>query len=671
MDYSIAVIVPGRLTARTAERTIRRLGYDYPVYAASTRDAVDIARTLLPKGLRIVISNGLTAECLAAELAVSVIVLPFSGLNTLNIVQRAVAISDKIVHIGTRQLYYYMQRSLAFLGLKPDTIHYCELSLGMVPLDRAREMLDLGYEVLIGGYTVADLANEAGRTGIEYDVEDLIIEASLDNARKALSYLNSQDEHSELDRAILHSTTDGIIALDRERHIFQINPAAAMVFRQPQDELIGRTLESAVSDSGLIAVDQLQSSLDEDIQNLTPVFLKELPVSVGGKDIGTVVSIKKVSEIQEMDYEAQKRLVLKGLVAKNHFKDIIGDCPAMQLAKRRAHLYAKSDGTVLIYGETGTGKELFAQSIHNASDRRYGPFVAINCAALPENLIESELFGYVKGAFTGAKREGKQGLFEIANKGTIFLDEISELPLAVQSKLLRILQDGELIRVGGDQIVRVDVRVICSSNKDLLKLAADGRFKDDLYYRLCVLELDIPPLRERPEDIEPLALNLMFQAAEKNRKPVSGIRPEVLQVLRGMQFKGNVRELANIIERMVILCSGSELDPETLMMCDIRELKDVPQDAGLPQDAGAPQGGETLPGRDVQRAAAPQTAGEAPAAGGTEADIPNAAAHLKAAQRGVIVDALNRCGGNKTAAARLLGINPSTLWRRMKALEMQ
>ena len=216
---------------------------------------------------------------------------------------------------------------------------------------------------------------------------------------------------------------------------------------------------------------------------------------------------------------------------------------------------------MLIIGETGTGKELFAQSVHNASARRNQPFVSINCAAIPPNLLESELFGYVDGAFTGAKKSGKYGVFELANNGTLFLDEIGEMPLELQSRLLRVLQEKELMRVGDDKIIPVNVRVICATNRDLLRHIEDGKFRADLYYRINVLKLAIPPLRARPADICPLFKYYLHIFSQKYRKLVQLSSPECASVLENYPWPGNTRELMNVAERTVVLCEGEQLSP--------------------------------------------------------------------------------------------------------------
>lgn len=635
MDYRITVIVPSEPAYKTFQKTMQEMNCNYPIYLASTNAAVKIAQEILPQGLRLIISCGRTGKNLSQCLPVPVLDIPFSGLDTIATVQKILTYPGKAIHIGTIERYYHIQRSLEILHEPLDRIafHYFDLERPLE--DQVQELIGAGYEVFSSSHIVVEYAEKHGKIGFEYDVDRLNAENTLILAQDTLKSFIQQERRNEFDNAILQASADGIIALDDDRNISNINPAAFRLFQKAPSDLIGKSLASAMEESNLIDSKIYRTCFDLN-PKLTPVFLHELPIIVDKQQMGSVISIKKVSDIHELDYQVRKDLIVRGLVAKSHFSDIVGKSASICQAKERAEIYAKYDSTILICGETGTGKELFAQSIHNASNRRNEPFVAINCATLPESLIESELFGYVKGAFTGANREGKQGLFELANKGTIFLDEISEIPIAIQSKLLRAIQEGELIRVGGDKVIRVDVRVICSSNKDLLQLVQEGKFKDDLYYRLSVLEINIPPLRDRIEDVEYLSYALLQEYARKHSKNISSITPEVLTSLSKMQFLGNVRELGNIIERMVILANGSSLDMEALQKCDLRS---------------APTPSAVLPPVDPT-------------------PVPPPTLNIRDAQVEMILSALEKCGGNKAAAARLLGINTSTLWRKMKAYQL-
>ncbi len=309
------------------------------------------------------------------------------------------------------------------------------------------------------------------------------------------------------------------------------------------------------------------------------VIIDSIPVKVEGSIASSVVTLQEVSNIQKMEEEIRREMYFKGYVAKFRFEDIIAEdaytLRVIDLAKR----FAKSSASILIRGESGVGKEVFAQSIHNASDRRMGAFVAMNCAAIPETLFESELFGYVDGAFTGARKKGKPGLFEIAHHGTVFLDEISEMPLSLQARLLRVLQEHEVMRLGDDKIIPVDVRIIAASNRDVPTLVAGGAFRNDLYWRLNVLNLSIPPLRERKMDILPLAAHMLNDSDLCGRKIELSGACNALLLEYG--WPGNVRELRNFCERVAAICQeGSPSAELAASLLDSGAIDVRPQASG-------------------------------------------------------------------------------------------
>nr|WP_256379855.1 MULTISPECIES: sigma 54-interacting transcriptional regulator [unclassified Brevibacillus] len=308
-----------------------------------------------------------------------------------------------------------------------------------------------------------------------------------------------------------------------------------------------------------------------------------------------------------------------GLEAKYRLEDIVGCSQAIREAKAWAASFGKTEATVLITGETGTGKELFAQGIHLVSQRSAGPFIAVNCAALPGNLLESELFGYEDGAFTGARRGGKPGLFELAHGGTLFLDEIGELSLPIQALLLRVLQEKKVRRIGGERIVPVDVRIIAATNRDLEQQIASGQFRSDLYYRLNVLTLEIPPLRERKEDIPDLVWSIIHEVGERRDKAIREVDPAIFALLEQHNWPGNVRELRNVVERMVLLCQSDRLDASDaeFFVSKIQRVRDRPQ-----------------PGESEEAM--------------------------------LIRKVLEETKGNRMEAAKILGMDRTTLWRKLK-----
>jgi transcriptional regulator with PAS, ATPase and Fis domain len=317
------------------------------------------------------------------------------------------------------------------------------------------------------------------------------------------------------------------------------------------------------------------------------------------------------------------------------FADIVGRSQAIMRCKEQAAQIAAGMSTVLIWGETGTGKELFAQSIHSASPRRGGPFVAVNCGALPASLVESHLFGYEEGAFTGARKGGQAGLFEQADGGTLLLDEVGEMDYELQAKLLRVLQEREVVRIGGKKPVPVDVRIIASTNKDLLRLVADRKFRDDLFYRLNVVDLKIPPLRERVEDIMYLARYFVRRFNQMFGSPVRRVGEEAARYLERYNWPGNVRELQNCVERTMNLCDREAIMPEHLPAV-IREYSDKKYG---PKPAARP---EMRQDRNSLDGAA------------------------REAEKRAIAEALRQAGRNRRRAAESLGVSTVTLWRKMK-----
>lgn len=373
--------------------------------------------------------------------------------------------------------------------------------------------------------------------------------------------------------AIINSSYDGIWITDNEGKTLKVNDAIQRVTGLPRDECIGRymkdmELDGTVDESVTVRVLKEKKSVTL-VQNVStgrqtivtgnPVFDDE------GNIIHVVTNVRDVTElsqlkenlIQAKDLNSRYKNEVNELRLKLvQHEDIVARSKLMQNVLDLVSKVSLVDSTVLITGESGVGKEVVARLVHRLSPRNeQGRFVTINCGAIPANLLESELFGYEKGAFTGAKKEGKPGLFEIADKGTLFLDEVSELPLEMQVKLLRVLQEQELMRIGGVQTVKVDVRVIAAANKNLFNLTQEGKFREDLYYRLNVIPIDIPPLRERPEDISALISHYLyrFNIKFKTKKVISS---ETVDYLLSYSWPGNVRELVNIIERLIITTHG-------------------------------------------------------------------------------------------------------------------
>ena len=432
---------------------------------------------------------------------------------------------------------------------------------------------------------------------------------------------------SEMYQAVLDFTHDAILAIDENGRIQVLNPPAERIMGCRAADSVGQPVEAVLPNTLLPDVlESGEKQLDQIMQiHQTLCNTNRIPILVDGQRRGVVATFQDVKQLQNSEQKIRLKLHEKGLVAKYAFNDILGDSPAIRSTIQIARSYAASRASVLILGETGTGKELFAQSIHNASDRRDGPFVAINCAAVSNSLLESELFGYEAGSFTGASRGGREGVFELAHGGTLFLDEIGEIPRETQVELLRVLQEKEIRRVGGSRVIPVDVRIIAATNKDLLQETVEGRFREDLYYRLDVLDLKLPPLRERGDDVKILGLHL-FRQLPGGKDPI--MQSQFLYLLEQAgpyQWYGNIRELQNFVERANILMRNAGASSVTVS--DILRRRAEP----------APEPCQETESRD----------------------------------RRAIEAALHNHPGSMADAARSLGCSRQTLWRKMKKYGIQ
>jgi transcriptional regulator with PAS, ATPase and Fis domain len=360
-------------------------------------------------------------------------------------------------------------------------------------------------------------------------------------------------------------------------------------------------------------------------------FLCRMAVVIGKMGI-TKLELLKANRQLERNLAAVRSEL--GRTARYTFENIVCQSRAMMELIRRAKSIADSPSNVLLLGESGTGKEIFAQAIHNASDRSDGPFVAVNCGAIPKELIQSELFGYEAGAFTGAHRRGRAGKFEVADKGTLFLDEIGDMPLEMQSNLLRVLEDRAVVRVGGTNPARVDVRLIAATHRNLPAEVEKRSFRNDLYYRLSVIALRLAPLRERPEDVFPIAKHHLARLSQKLGKRVNRIHPDALDTLAAHSWPGNIRELVNVIEQAVNMTQGDIILPEH-----------------LPESVQSSKPGATLPQPPVF-------------SGGKIAP-------LAALEKEAIEQAISHCRGNLSKTAKALGIGRNTLYDKIRKYNVQ
>lgn len=427
-----------------------------------------------------------------------------------------------------------------------------------------------GADIFVGAGTMCGICDRMGLKRIHIHTKHDAVEIAMIEALNTARTINLERARADIIRIMLNHSEEGVLAINGQGKIVNINNQAYRVFQLTTvGEVIGQPAEPLVST--VEWKDFLKNNSEkEKILRIKgkDYYVQYKPLNEEELETGALIFIRSTDRIIEEERKIRKGLSEKGLTAKYTFKDILGHSRAIRENIQMAERYSRVNSNVLIVGETGTGKELFVHSIHQASKRSNQPFVALNCAALPENLLESELFGYEAGAFSGAAKGGKVGLFELAHRGTIFLDEIGEIPITLQAKLLRVLQEKEIRRIGSTSVHPIDVRVISATNINIEEKIKEGQFRSDLYYRLNLLDITIPPLRERKEDIQELVDAYLTRFACEMGKSIPKVTPEATRLLTEHSWPGNVRELRNICERLIVLNDTDVIDAELL-----RQLK--------------------------------------------------------------------------------------------------
>lgn len=528
-----------------------------------------------------------------------------------------------------------------------------ETYLGM-PLDRVLPDLDLAPalergEVKAGlKYRYGDIATVANITPLtdgKTVVGAIAIFQDLTDLEQVARELETVKALNRTLDTVLNIIYDGIVVVDEKGYITLTNRVFADFINTPAADITGRHVTEVLDGSRLHVVAKTGIPEIGDIQNIhgKPLIVSRLPIIRDGRAVGAVgkVVFPQLAEIQELagkigflqnkvDYYQEE--FQKTRTARDVLDGIVAESPAMKNIKQEIMQVARSKSTVLVTGESGTGKEVVVRAIHMCSDRSGGPFIKVNCAAISENLLETEIFGYAPGAFTGALKNGKPGRFELADVGTIFLDEIGDMSMALQAKILRVLQEREFERVGGTRSIKVDVRILAATNKDLRKAIFEGIFREDLFYRLNVINLHLPPLRERLEDIVPLTLGFVEKYNRILKADITGISESVMAALLRHSWPGNVRELENVIERAVNYARSGLIQTAHLPSYLINTVDQVQKGEIRREDASSYR------------------------------------SKLLEVERKIILSAIEKAGGNKTRAAQILNISRSRLYVKMKRL---
>ncbi len=616
-------------------------------------DAIAHGRALQAQGeTDVLVSAGSNAVLLRAQLDIPVVSIEVTGFDLLQGLQRAREVSDRIGMVVFKE-------TMPSLGSLKEMLSVNVIQHSYETLDEARlafaALQRQGVEVVLGSSLIVDLAAQHGMQGVLVYTSNSIERALEEAIQIGETALRQAARYDNLNAAFAH-LHEAILTVDPRHRITAINPlmqkALGLDDADAPRRLVGERLPDVATELSLAGIlSGQEDEVDVVVRLVTGSYLMNRTAIVErGEITGALLTLRDTFAIQRADSTIRSQPRPKAVGARYSFDAIAGTSPSLLHARSVAERCARTSSTVLITGETGTGKELFAQAIHNASARSRGPFVALNCASFPESLLESELFGYDPGSFTGARKAGRLGLFEAAHTGTVFLDEIGDMPISLQTRLLRVLQEREIVRLGSNSPTAIDVRVIAATHRPLQEHIAKGSFRSDLFYRLNILHLRLPALRERADDIAVLALRLLQAKLRDSGRavPAQAVLTPLLPHLQQHDWPGNIRELENLMERFAVFLQSQ------------RNLAEVDYAQFLLE---AP---ELAPGKAQALAAllTPRTA-----ALPVRDDAPKRAGKRQRLTDAELLQALEQHPGNRDQIAESLGISRTTLWRRLAALD--
>ena len=596
-------------------------------------EAIPVGKAMEKDGVEVIISRRGAAHLLQESLHIPVLSLPVSTLDILTSLNKAVLHGRKI-------LFPVFRKPLKELSVVDDFFHI-ELIQGIYKDSGSLRKLiskakDNKIDVVIGGGTSIAFAKEYNVRAVEIPVSEESLILAIGDAKSIVQSQRNELEKRLRYQSIFELTSDGIISVDENGIITTINKAAKTYLGIPQEVEQGVPLAKYLSDGSRILrnIEEKKSHFNKIEKIKDNSYITNCtPIHVGAEFVGMVSTLKSVSNVVAEEKEV-RRSFAKGLVAKYVLDDFVCQNDIMKRTIARAKEFATTDLAVLIYGETGTGKEIIAQGIHNASLRKKGPFVSINCASLPDQLLENELFGHEEGAFTGSRKGGKPGLFEIAHRGSVFLDEITDMSVNVQNRLLRVLEEKEVMRIGGSQLIPVDIRIIAAANRKLSEEVYKGKFREDLFFRINILSINIPPLLQRIEDIPILICELTKRISQNYGIPNYNLPKPFVRKLAEYSWPGNVRQLEGFLERFIILSKNGQ-NVESIFEELYQELVEY--------QSARKHYGDNVTSEDKISLARKKTDEGSP-----------------------IWQALEKVQYNKTKAAKLLGISRTTLWRKLK-----
>lgn len=555
----IVIIIPKNLI-RIAESAASGFQEDIHIIEGSMEKGLDIAKEYEAKGFDVIIGRGGTQLLLnAGGLNIPTVPIPITVIDIFNAIKEAEKVDKNIAIIAFNNMLAASESVIKVAGIRYQII---QVTNENEVEEKISDISRKGIKVVIGGGVVA-------RYGPKYGIKTIVIKtgreaiiSAIEEAKRVVIAIREENKRGERFRTIIENSRDGIISVDKDGYISIFNSAVEKLSKINSKEVIGKHIDNVLPELEL--TDILYSGIGEmeviKYIGENQIMVSNIPIKVNGEVVDAVAMLQDVNRIQQMEEKIRREIATAGLYAKYTFSDLIGVSKESKELIRIGKEYAKVNSTILIEGETGTGKEVMAQSIHNYSNRADGPFVAVNCAALPESLLESELFGYAPGSFTGADKKGKRGLFELAHGGTIFLDEVCQMNLLIQGRLLRVLQEKQVMRIGDNKVIPIDVRVITATNNNLHKLVIEKKFREDLFYRLHVLKIEMLPLRSKKEDISTLLNHFIQYYSKKLDKPTITLSIGVAEYLSLYNWPGNVRELKNFVERLMVVTKQTYIE---------------------------------------------------------------------------------------------------------------
>jgi len=634
---------PNKQFTQMVYNTTREISFtDFILIENALEDAVGlVCKYIREYPISIIVSRGATAKMIRKVTDIPVLEADSTPFDIITSIMEAMKTSKNIAFIHyDKCITENFSNIINMFNINLKEYYYTNVhEIEQCVYDAYRDK----NEVVVCGYSyIEDVCKKLGLASVMYSTSNYAMKEILSKASLIKYAQERQLQHEKQLRTFIDEMPDGVIYLNEKNIITLINNTGKKLLLLNDDQdIVGQPISNFISKYNLMEIiNKKKNELGKEIDfSGNKILIRSTPLFAKESYIGTVLIFQKSSFISKLDQNVRRQNMKKGMLAYITFKDLEATTVSLEMKNciNKAKQYANTESTILIIGESGTGKEMFAQSIHNASSRRDQPFVAINCAALSKNLLESELFGYEEGSFTGAKAGGKPGLFELAHNGTLFLDELGLLPLTAQVQLLRVLQERQVMRIGGTRMIPISIRIIAATNSNLIKAVENGTFRHDLYYRLNVLNISIPPLNKRKDDIPLLIEHYLSLFRARYNKNIKSCSPNFIQSFQNHNWTGNIRELVNYIMRIVILSNNEILTTDDIIKSEVNLVEDESYDPKEQNDL------------DNHIVLTPNT--------------------LESMEKNIIKWYMEKYDGNRSKICKALDISRTTLWKKLSSLE--